>query len=117
MREIKFRLWSEIHGVMLPPITLKTMCECAIAAGKADFQDGILMQYTGSKDKNGVEIYEGDIVAFGYDDLCYDFVVSMSDAGCFIAHDKMNKSDCYFLDDFDYVVIGNIHQNPELLGK
>ncbi|MCY8837585.1 YopX family protein [Bacillus atrophaeus] len=55
MKEIKFRSWIKDKKEMLYEFTLKqpTVSNC---------KKNILMQYTGLKDKNGREIYEGDIV-------------------------------------------------------
>ena len=58
MREKKFRVWRVSNNTMYPPATIWQMnlWEC-------DFTDNIkIMQYTGLKDKNGKEIYEGDFL-------------------------------------------------------
>lgn len=72
-----------------------------------------LMQSTGLKDKNGVEIYEGDIVKNIYDEI---YVVKWFDAG-FHLEEKYNGgfdySELHFGD--NKKVIGNIYENPELL--
>jgi uncharacterized phage protein (TIGR01671 family) len=77
-----------------------------------------IMQYTGLKDKNGVEIYEGDIIVgqFGYKEVVkieeFNFITREdSCAGYGFKLDSCN------LDDIKkYVeVIGNIYENPELL--
>ncbi len=86
--------------------------------------DIILMQYTGLKDKNGKEIYEGDILksdSFGYtnDDKEINGKVVWNAYGW---HIKVMNEDgcehfCWIADFRDIEVIGNIYENPELLCK
>ncbi|HCS01093.1 MAG TPA: hypothetical protein DIV52_01585 [Ruminococcaceae bacterium] len=82
-------------------------------------------QFTGLTDKNGRKIFEGDIIKWKYlcnDHLVYQVVYEKGTAG-FVTRRNFNNRDgidCYsdsvFDDDGDMSeVIGNIHDNPELL--
>lgn len=76
-----------------------------------------LMQSTGLKDKNGNEIYEGDICAYYYGDVAEYCEVKWSDKYCTWMIE--GNFDIEFLRDFAkhsvFEVIGNIYENSELL--
>ena len=76
-------------------------------------------QYTGLKDKNGVEIYEGDVI----ESSCYKHVVIYDDdnarfAAVNVRHLNIEMWGCAltkeWIEDFGKEVVGNIHDNPEL---
>ena len=76
-------------------------------------------QYTGLTDKNGVRIFEGDIVR--YDVNYHDMVISydVENWGGWLYEDMDDNMQAYSIYEFnlkDIAVIGNIHDNPELLG-
>jgi len=124
-REIKFRAWfdngkaqdmffvGDAYGTAHP-------LDCCRYA--KDGQPVTLMQYTGLKDANGVEIYESEIIDFGdlYGEVgtvsyCEDsasFVCSLIESGRVIAlAEHLIFGDKHI----SRKVIGNIYQNPELL--
>jgi uncharacterized phage protein (TIGR01671 family) len=124
MREIKFRAWDKATQGHWQPKP-KGMIEFRLHnvpdyIGHTFNENGgvwerrfTVMQYTGLKDKNGREIYDGDIVQDDHDE--YLWIVRFDDRGCFVAHVPGEECDWVLLDDFDFNVIGNIYENPELL--
>ena len=72
----------------------------------------ILMQYTGLKDKNGKEIYEGDVGVDGENDAYYEVVF---DEGAFVSHYDGNITEYLSETASQMEIIGNIFENPELL--
>ena len=78
-------------------------------------------QYTGLTDKNGKEIYEGDIVKFedvsGYKDGCASVIWHEDSCGYYLENDDDNIYDTLydFTPSYQMEIIGNIHENPELL--
>lgn len=118
----KFRIWDKTNKEMLEWKELdftkeRGEDEITIFEPTGQFAHPIFfydaMQSTGLIDKNGVEIYEGDIIKNSYDEI---YTVKWFDAA-FYLEEKYNGgfdySELYFED--NKKVIGNIYENPELL--
>lgn len=122
MKESKFRAWDKVTKRYYVVSGLEydesgELCEIYLAGIEIDESDPnvnvrkpsevILEQDTGLKDQNGKKIYEGDIVQ------CYDPRYKSTDKrfGGPSVVDRFNS------DIFDYEILGNIHENPELLAR
>ena len=77
----------------------------------------ILMQSTGLKDKNGVEIFEGDIVKIIGDVLDDDMsVIRFTEGGFYLDYKNLDTEfELLYSIDLPIEIIGNIYENPELL--
>ena len=116
MREIKFRAWNivdeKMRVVLKIDFDIKLVWLDKYVKGERrpywlEFKDVELMQYTGLKDKNGKEIYEGDIARtpFGIGQV-FDRL------GCWFV--ELQKELGYFSSS-DIEVIGNIYENSDLI--
>lgn len=123
MREIKFRAWNKnlkkmykIGQITLEKGTWNYEPDNREYIGMSiPYQPSfVLMQYTGLKDKNGKEIYEGDIVTCGDKNIKY--LIEWQDTG--LKGRQWNNSSYIGLKYWqkDLEVIGNEFDNPELLG-
>ena len=109
-REIKFRAWQTEYKKMEYLGSIGRMINLYDSTW---FDDNFfkLMQYTGLKDKNGKEIYEGDIIEFTVGKFKAE--VMWNDKGFWgIKCDVFCNDTLYFP---ETKVIGNIYENPELL--
>ena len=108
-RLLKFRVWDNVD-YMSSPFTLQDVQE-----RKIEFTpDCVVMQFIGLFDKDGKEIFEGDIVSSGDKDSCVVEYVGDTFMRHVIRWDLRNQY-YPFRSHHQYKIIGNIFQNPELL--
>lgn len=125
-REIKFRAWNKevnkmvykyeddssgywdgVHGT---DIELVNNCL------SSEFTDYVWMQYTGSKDKDGKEIYEGDKISFTKERYVHGVLVEET-----LTEFVEYEDGCYWLGEYEFyeclkdderIIVGNIYEKP-----
>jgi uncharacterized phage protein (TIGR01671 family) len=125
MREIKFRAYDTVSEQLLPVEAIDFRQDCILLnEGDNSLSDTFemfeLMQYTGLKDKNGVDIYEGDNtrrwlkIRNKWEEVQPGVIKWIQCVSAFKCVDKDGLLHC-FDNGHLYEVVGNIHDNPDLL--
>lgn len=123
-REIKFRAWDksiEYMDYRVRVTTEEDETTVDVLDGFTKWRkldDFILMQFTGLHDKKGKPIYEGDIIL--RDGIKYLTVIYFDNTECQFATKSTKTGMCYGIGtgiEDELEVIGNIHDNPELLSN
>lgn len=128
-RPIKFRAWDKYNKSMIKPCLTEWIDfegNCYFEPAKKyntpnteiyPTDDYILMQFTGLHDKNGKEIYEGDLIRVSADETFIGQVEYRQEVCAFeIKRFSKRNWNQYQLSSSQYLeVIGNIYENPELI--
>lgn len=134
MRSLKFRAWTgmemeyrviagQIGAFYVEGLDPKDSA-CISPFNTKYFEPTPIMQFTGLHDKNGNEIYEGDIIRIFLrrhmeDSVFANAEIRYEGAAFWFSAPKVGFTDCnwHFYNQDDREVIGNIYQNPELLNS
>lgn len=104
------------NGELCDYITVPNLDEYIIPSPKYVVDASTIGQYTGLKDKNGINIFEGDIVKrVWYNKMSIYQIVYDNGLASFIGQAGMEYT-TFDYDSEEFEVIGNIYDNPELLG-
>jgi uncharacterized phage protein (TIGR01671 family) len=144
VREIKCRAWDTDNKKMITPSGRQALVACCSVIEHLENQpvsgglyqtkiirsfNGVLLEYTGLKDKNGKEIYDGDVVKIhnlqtewkhGEPEIDWrilavewnQYTWAFNNSVCYR---PLSNYDLKTLEDYDIEIIGNVHENPELL--
>lgn len=131
MRDLKFRSWDKREGLQRmiylngfipygdgwrggnPDYKFYQLYYGDKGCSSADAKDIEIMQYTGLKDKNGKEIYEGDIIESDYGIGTVEF----DQTTCRFTYSFSLDTDALWHYTKSAKVVGNIYENPELIEK
>lgn len=126
MREIKFRAWfTDGESAVMDGQSMSVMDERSLVEFLESVEDVVddhgyaanLMQYTGLKDKNGTDIYEGDIVTIDGAILTSGRVVTWDVAEYMLdpEYEPSDLTELWLSQRLE--VIGNIHENGDLINN
>lgn len=129
MRDIKFRAWDNLEKRMRKVVSLHWQGDKLVSARLEGENEPIpiegrlvIEQPTGLKDRNGVEIYGGDILKFKISGKMFTRkIIYCPRLASFGVEARIGKifhytiSELWQLDVSVFKVVGNIHENPELL--
>lgn len=121
---LKFRYWSKKSKCWFQSLILETDTGIPCWQDGSDLEDDILNeivveQCTGLKDKNGKLVFEGDVLqrmVQPYNQMGYKENYEVKELGYYLPQGETYGIFCVNLWGTDCEVIGNIHENPELLG-
>lgn len=109
MQEIKFRAWFTRNEKYIKPMSLQNMIHQKVSTFSLSvlYNEVIFEQYTGLHNDDGTELYEGDILL----DPDTGYIIGAVE----YKEDGFWCGDYSLIDCIDCQVIGNVHENPELL--
>lgn len=120
MREIKFRAWDSERRQMSWPFTLHCTPTWELSDGgytldDDKFEAAPIMQFTGLKDCGGIEIYEGDILRCGEHVGLVEWNGIRLKPFSYLSGIDISHGARPHYTSAGTTIIGNIHENPELL--
>jgi hypothetical protein len=129
MKRLKFRAWDTLSEIMVEPYLFEPMidsdkinypgAEHRYYGGWLDLEDGIwrpciIMQFIDHEDCEGVDMFTGDILSSNG----FLYVITWNDRICAYQAKSVSNGSNWSMNSVNIIyslIIGNIHQNPELL--